>query len=34
LWGALVRLVEGPRAEPQDGNAKRAREAEKAQKDR
>jgi len=25
LWGAVVRLVEGPRAEPQDGNAKRAR---------
>ena len=25
LWGAVVRLVEGPRAEPQDGNSKRVR---------
>ena len=26
LWGAVVRLVEGPRAEPGNGNAKRTRE--------
>ena len=25
LWGAVARLIEGPRAEPGDGNAKRAR---------